>query len=75
MMESKIQSNLPELMTKKNIAVRALAELSGVSIETIMRARDSRIIGCKLGTLERIAEVLNCEISELFYIPLEREND
>lgn len=59
-------SNLPKIMTELGVTVRQLNEASGVTFETIVRARREQIGKCQLETLARIAGVLDCAINELF---------
>lgn len=61
-----IKSNLANLMKEKKITYRRLAELSGISGETINRARGALIYECKLSTLDALAKVLNVKIKDLF---------
>lgn len=59
-------SKVKLLMDEKRITVRALADLTGLSNETIMRARDARIGQCRLSTLEVIAKALGVKVTDLF---------
>ena len=53
-------------MKEKKITYRCLAELSGISGETINRARGAFIYECKLSTLDALSKVLNVKIKDLF---------
>lgn len=61
-----IESRLAELMEEKGVTVLALSNESGIATETITRARGKKIGKCRLETLERIAEVLQVSIKDLF---------
>jgi DNA-binding Xre family transcriptional regulator len=61
-----ITSNLKYIMDKKEITIDKLIEISGVSNHTIVRARRTSISECSLGTLERIANALDCKVKDLF---------
>ena len=65
-MEISFKSNLAALMELKKISIRKLSEKTGLSPETISRARDERIASCQLETLVRIARSLDCSVLELF---------
>jgi DNA-binding Xre family transcriptional regulator len=41
-------------------------ELTKLSDHSVLKARTSRIKGCKLETLEKIAKVLDCKVKDLF---------
>ena len=65
-----IVSNLNELMKRKKLTYEDLQFLSKVAPDTVARARDERIVTCKLLTLEKLAKALDVDVSELFqYIP------
>lgn len=61
-----ITSNLKYIMRERKITISRLIELSGVSNHTIVRARRTSISECTLGTLEKIADALNCKVKDLF---------
>lgn len=61
-----MQSKLPELMKAKGVTIYELIEQTGLSKETITRARDHRIQHCSLLTLSKIAAVLDTSPRELF---------
>jgi DNA-binding Xre family transcriptional regulator len=53
-------------MTQKKISMASLASKTGLSIETIRRARGKKIDLCKLLTLKKIAIALDVNIENLF---------
>lgn len=59
-------SNLGRLMRKKNLTYEDLQHLSNIGPDTVARAKDGRIATCKLQTLEKIANALEVNISDLF---------
>ena len=61
-----MQSRLPELMKAKGVTIYELIEQTGLSKETITRARDHRIQHCSLLTLSKIATALDTNPRELF---------
>lgn len=61
-----LKSNLKEIMEKKNVTVRGLAEGTELSTRTIQKARDERIESCTLKTLVAIAGVLGVKVKRLF---------
>jgi DNA-binding Xre family transcriptional regulator len=61
-----ITSNLKYVMRQKNVTINKLIEMSGVSNHTIVRARRTSISECTLGTLEKIADALDCKVKDLF---------
>ena len=62
-----MKSNVPSLMKKKGITFYELVEQSGLSKETITRARkDDKIQACTLSTLRKIAMVLGVKVADLY---------
>ena len=61
-----IKSKIKELMENKGITYTALEQRTGLSSQTITRARGEMIRECRLSTLEAIAKVLDVRIAELF---------
>lgn len=59
-------SKVKQLMDEKRITVRALMQMTGLSNLTVVRARDSRIVKCRLETLEVIARALGVRVTDLF---------
>lgn len=64
--DSKITSNVKQLMLDKKITVAGMMTLTGLSNETIMRARDHRMESCSLRTLATIAAALGVRVKDLF---------
>ena len=61
-----IVSKLKECMAKKGITYAALEKKTGLSSQTITRARGEMIRECRLSTLESIAKALGVKICDLF---------
>lgn len=61
-----IVTNIKKIMEAQSITVRELARRTGLSSESIMRARDQRIESCSLKTLATIAAALGCRVKDLF---------
>jgi len=61
-----LTSNVKKIMEKKGISLRVLMRISGVSKQTIERARENTIIQCSLDTLQKIANGLDCKVKDLF---------
>jgi DNA-binding Xre family transcriptional regulator len=61
-----ITSHLAEIMQARKLSIRALADLSGVSHDTIQRARDHRIETVTLHVLARLAGALQVGVKDLF---------
>lgn len=61
-----INSKVKEIMEEHGVTVRALAEKTGLALETVMRARGNMIGRCTLDTLAAIAAALGCQLKELF---------
>ena len=59
-------SNVRTIMERQQISIQALCDQTGLSNQTIQRARDERIKSLTLSTLERIAQALGVEVKELF---------
>jgi DNA-binding Xre family transcriptional regulator len=60
-------SNIEVIMKEKGISLRKLADLSGVSKQTIVYSRsDTSISTCRLSTLGRIARALSVPVKDLF---------
>jgi DNA-binding Xre family transcriptional regulator len=53
-------------MEKRKVTYAALEKMTGLSSQTITRARGELIRECRLSTLESIAKALGVSISELF---------
>ncbi|MDR1685326.1 MAG: helix-turn-helix transcriptional regulator [Desulfovibrio sp.] len=61
-----LTSNVKEIMEKQGVTIRAMAEKTGLSDVTILRARRKHIAQCRLSTLEIIAKCLGCKVKDLF---------
>ena len=61
-----ITGNLNQLMRKKKVTYEALQEACKIAPDTVARARDERIVNCKLSTLAKIAKALNVHINDLY---------
>ena len=61
-----ITSLLKGLMEDKGMTVRGMAQASGLTEKTIMRARGEMIGRCTLDTLATIAGALGCRVKDLF---------
>lgn len=61
-----IQSNVKSIMEQKKITYVMLEKLTGLSSQTITRARGNRIRELSLDTLEMIALALDVSIKDLF---------
>lgn len=59
-------SLLKGLMEDKAMTVRGMAQASGLTEKTIMRARGDMIGRCTLDTLATIAGALDCRVKDLF---------
>ena len=59
-------SNISEIMKKIGMTYEELQFKSKVAPDTVARARDERIATCKLFTLEKLANALGVEVSDLF---------
>ena len=53
-----IKSNLKEIMERLDVTYKHLEETTGISSQTITRARGEMISECRLSTLETIAKAL-----------------
>jgi DNA-binding Xre family transcriptional regulator len=53
-------------MEERGITIRAMVEKTGLADVTVLRSRREEIALCKLETLERIAQCLDCKIKDLF---------
>ena len=61
-----IISNVRKIMENQTITIRKMVEDTGIADKTILRARSENITKCRMGTLEEIANYLNCAIKDLF---------
>lgn len=62
-----ISSNVKYIMRSKNITLREVTEKAKISESTLLKIRKSSFIGeCKLSTLKKVAQALNCKVKDLF---------
>ncbi len=62
-----MKSNIPRLMKEKGVTFYELVDQTGLSKETITRARkDDKIQSCTLTTLQKIARVLEVQTADLY---------
>ncbi len=61
-----MQSHIPRIMRAKGLTIYDLAERTGLSKQTITRARDSRIRHCSLSTLAKLAKALDVTTDFLY---------
>ncbi|MCD7982755.1 MAG: helix-turn-helix transcriptional regulator [Desulfovibrio sp.] len=61
-----IKSNLKEIMERLDVTYKQLEEKTGVSSQTITRARGEMISECRLSTLETIAKALGVTTKDLY---------
>lgn len=61
-----ITSNVKKIMEDKEVTIRKMVEVTGLSDTTILRARCGQINLCRLNTLEVIAGFLECSVKDLF---------
>ena len=60
-------SKINQLLDEKGVSTYAIAEKSGVSRQSLFKARqDAGISECRLSTLGRIANALEVPVKELF---------
>ncbi len=61
-----MKSNLSRLMKDRGINIYELVEKTGLSKQTLTRARDERIRHCSLVTLNLIASALGVKTADLY---------
>lgn len=61
-----IISNIKMMMKDQGVTIRALMGQTGLSNETILRARSEKIRLCRLETLEMIGRALGVGTKELY---------
>lgn len=61
-----IKSNLKKIMERLDVTYKQLEEKTGVSSQTITRARGDMISECRLSTLEIIARALGVTTKDLY---------
>lgn len=57
---------LKDLRIKKGYTQEKLAEVSGVSRPTIWQIENKDDYDTSIGTLERLADALDCKVSDIF---------
>ena len=60
-----MKSKLKSIMKEKKVTVRELQKMSGVSLQTITKARDERISTCSIRSIYSIAKALEASIVDL----------
>ena len=60
-----VESHVKRIMEERKVSIRAMAQRTGLSDATVLRARRD-ILQCRLSTLETIANCLECQIKDLF---------
>lgn len=61
-----IISKIKELMKDQKVTIKDLQSRTGLSGETLLRARDERFVKCRVETLEVIAKALGVRLVDLF---------
>ncbi len=61
-----VRSKIKEIMKEKGVTYAALEEKSGLSNQTIARARGDLINECRISTLDIFAKALGVKISDLY---------
>jgi len=61
-----LTSNIKSIMKERKVTIRAMVADTGLSGDTISRARKDQISMCSLGTLGIMAKYLGCKIKDLF---------
>jgi DNA-binding Xre family transcriptional regulator len=61
-----IKSNLKEIMVRLGVTYKQLEEKTGLSSQTITRARGDLISECRLSTLAVIAKALEINTKDLY---------
>lgn len=61
-----LKGNVKEVMERKSVTIRQLANMTGLSSGTLHRARGEQFTKCTLDTLATIAGALGCRVKELF---------
>jgi len=65
MISQVITIRLKELLKEKKISLYRLAKDTGLAYQALAKIRDHKVTDVKLGTLDRICGVLDCELSDL----------
>ena len=61
-----IYSKIKKIMEEKKVTTRAILTSTGISSQTLNRARGPLIRECRLSTLEAIAGALGVKVKDLF---------
>lgn len=61
-----LKSNIKKIMIAKKVTYKELEEKTGLSSQTITRARSHHILDCRLSTLWCIAQALDVNVKDLF---------
>ncbi|CAK7071201.1 MAG: hypothetical protein DELT_01893 [Desulfovibrio sp.] len=61
-----VVSRLKQLMETNGVTLRDLMAKTGLSNETVLRARSEKIVKCRLETLVTIAAALQCKTKDLY---------
>lgn len=61
-----LRSNIKEIMVAKGVTYKELEDKTGLSSQTITRARSHLISECRLSTLWSIARALDVDVKDLF---------
>lgn len=61
-----LKSNIKKIMITKGVTYKELEEKTGLSSQTITRARSHLISECRLSTLWSIARALDVNVKDLF---------
>ncbi|ABF40442.1 transcriptional regulator, XRE family [Candidatus Koribacter versatilis Ellin345] len=60
-----IRTTLDEILAKKNMTARSLAEAIGVSETHLSLFRSGKVRGIRFSTLAKMCKVLNCQPGDL----------
>lgn len=61
-----VVSKIKDLMQEQGLTLKDLEQRTGLSNETINRARGERILKCRVETLQTIATALGVKVTDLF---------
>lgn len=67
-----VQIHLQKLLNERAMSQRKLAELTGIKQPTINKMCQSTLLHFPLDSLEKICEVLECEINDVLTIEKEQ---
>lgn len=60
-----VKSNLKYILDSQGISIRELERLTGISFETLRRIATNTATRYSADTLDKLCEVLDCEISDI----------